>query len=279
MAAGPYDAPGNITLTEFVDTKEFSDRATAPGAVVDLRSSAERVKIGNASGELTASNSTGSPEGTWCKVEKLFSPVANLAAHQALGVWIHGDGQGEVLNLQLTNPPHFHPAAGEHYVDIDFTGWRYFELIEPESTRNAEFQWPYDNSYAVYRNQTEFSQIERLALWFNHLPPKGSVTCYVSPIRAIPLVPSTLIHPTVTIGDRTIMFPIGIPTGHYLEFEPGANAKLYGPQGQLMSEVKPVGVTPVVAKGSNDAQFECKTPAGLRPRAYVTVVTQGEPVA
>jgi hypothetical protein len=279
FAAGPYDAADNVTLADFTDAKEFPDRAAAPGITAELKPSNSQVKIGAASGCLTAANPGPSRPGSWCKLAKRFSPPANLAKHQALGVWIHGDGQGEILNLQLTNPPHIMPATGEHYVDVDFTGWRYFELIEPEGRRHDECQWPYGDIYSIYRNETEYSQIESLALWYNNLPPAGNVTCYLSPIRAVPLVSSKLIQPTVTIGGQTITFPVEIPTSHYLEFEPGADAKLYGPAGELIRDVKPQGNPPTLAKGPNEIQFCCEAPPGVRPRAHVTVIRHGPPAA
>lgn len=31
----------------------------------------------------------------------------------------------------------------EHYVVVDFTGWKYFEFLEPESERVGTYPWPY----------------------------------------------------------------------------------------------------------------------------------------
>ena len=55
---------------------------------------------------------------------KDLSPEVDLSQHDALGVWIHGDGRGELLNIQLTNPPQYWEAWDEHYVKVDFQGWR-----------------------------------------------------------------------------------------------------------------------------------------------------------
>ena len=278
MAAGPYDSPEHVTLVDFADAKDLGVVASAPGVAADLQPSSEQLKSGKTSGRFTASNSNNSSAATWCKAEKVFSPTTNLDKLQALGVWVHGDGQGELLNVQLKSPSHLMPGEGEHYIDLDFNGWRYFELIEPEGERHDDYQWPSGSGYSVYRQMIHYGQIERLALWYNHLPPKGKVTCYLGPIRALPLVASKLINPTVTVGDQTITFGVEIPSGHYLEFDGKTTATLYGPQGQVIREVTPQGKTPRLATGSNEARFQCDTPPGVRPRANVTVISHGRPL-
>jgi len=65
-----------------------------------------------------------------------------------------------VLNIQLGCPRHFDSTA-DHYVVIDFRGWRYFELIEPEGDRFEDYSWPYGRCvYKVYREFLDYGQIE-----------------------------------------------------------------------------------------------------------------------
>ena len=71
---------------------------------------------------------------------------------------------------------------------VDFTGWRYFELVEPESRRWALYAWPYGDPYSIYRESVNFSQVASLSIWFNNIPPGKAVTCYLSPIKAMPLL-------------------------------------------------------------------------------------------
>ena len=150
---------------------------------------------------------------------KPFAPPTNLSAHQALGVWIHGDGQGE--------DPQF-PAAQSR--SIWWAIWRIItyrstspaggtcELIEPEGSRWSDYQWPYGNVYAIYRESIQHSQISALGLWYTNLPPGKQVTCYLSPIKALPLVATKLINPSVRVGDVQLTFPVEIDSGYYLEF-------------------------------------------------------------
>jgi glutathione S-transferase len=275
MAAGPYDAPGNPTLADFA-AAGFPQRASAPGVAADLKPSMELVKVGTASGRFTATNSSPRRPGSWTKLEKQFSPPRNLDDHQALGLWVHGDGQGETLNVQLRSPQHLSGGIGDHYIVVDFTGWRYVELIEPEGDRYSNYQWPYGDIYSIYREGVVFGQVETLSLWYNHLPPDKPVSCSLSPIKALPLVAAKLVNPSMSIGGRTITFPVEIPSGHYLEFRAADDCKLFGPQGELVRDVQPQGAIPVLQPGENEVRFDTQALPGVNPRANVTLITEGE---
>jgi hypothetical protein len=278
MAAGPYDGPGNPTLADFAAPGDFADRAAAAGITVDLKPSKDRIKVGVASGCFTATNASPNRPGSWAKCEKKFTPPQNLSGHQALGVWVYGDGQGETLNLQWKSPSHLVSGIGEHYITVDFTGWRYFELIESDADRYADFQWPYGDIYSIYRESVRLDQVETLGLWYNHLPLGKPATCYLSPIKALPWVASKLMHPTITIGGQAITFPVEIPSGHHLELMESGNCKLYGPNGAVVRDVTPQGAIPTLQPGDNAIRFQAQSPQNLSPRACVTVMTLGEPM-
>lgn len=278
MAAGPYDAPGNITLTDFQSTAEFTQRAAAPGVTAEFTTAAQPAQASSVSGCYAATSSSPVPRAAWSMIAKPFTPPSNLSAHQALGVWVHGDGQGEVLNFQLRSPEHLVGNLADHYVPIDFTGWRYVELIEPEGERWAQYQWPYGNMYSIYRESIQHAAISTLGLWYTNLPQGKTATCYLSPIKAVPLAATKLIHPTVRLGNAVLTFPVEIDSGCYLEFNALDDCRLYGPQGELLRTVQPTGAVPQLAPGDNRIEFQCDAPSGVRARAYVTVITRGEPV-
>ena len=275
MSAGPYDAPGNVTLADFSDTNGFAKRV--PGAAISakLEPSGECVKIGKTSGSYSATSRMVTQRGAWASAGKSFSPEANLTGHEALGVWVHGDGKGELLNLQLKSPAHLSHADGDHYITVDFTGWRYFELIEPEGRRHADHSWPYGNIYSIYRESIRPSSIGSLNLYFNNLPPKETVTCYLSPVRALPTVKAKLRNPTVSLGGRTVMFPVEIESGQYLEFRSPSDCKLYGPAGEVLGEVVPQNPPPILESGANQLKFTCEPPIGLNPRARISLISHG----
>lgn len=277
MSSGAYDDPGNITLADFSNIDEFTDRAAQPGISADLKVSTDQTKIGANSGLFTATNTTDATTRSWCKVGKTFSPPANLSGHQGLGVWVYGDGKGEVLNLQQTSPSNLSHAIAEHYIPVDFAGWRYFELVEPEGKRHADYSWPYGGIYSIYRESIRPNSVDTLSLWYNNIPPRQSVACYLSPIRALPIVPTKLRNPSVTIGGTTITFPVDIETGQFLEFRGLDDCTLYGPKGEEIREVVPTGDVPALEPGENEIKLTHEPETGVHPRAYVSVISHGEP--
>src|ERR1035437_8286538 len=90
-----------------------------------------RMKKQKVAGNFYAHSSGLSPrEGSWIKIGKTFDPWLNLDKNQALGVWIKRDGNGQLLNFRIESPKHIaYGTHGDHFVKIDFKGWRYFELV------------------------------------------------------------------------------------------------------------------------------------------------------
>ena len=278
MAAGPYEATQNIPVATFETATEFPIEGAQEHVASSLSIVPDPVRVGATSGSFSAENHRGRPTAAWTYREKVFDPPLDLSKHQALGLWIHGDGQGEILNFQLRSPEHLVGNLADHYVTVDFVGWRYFELIEPEGRRWSDYQWPYGNAYAIYRESIQHQQISRLGLWQNNLPIGHRTTCFLSPIKALPLVPTRLIDPTLRIGDTTLRLPVEIESGSYLEFFSPTDCKLYGPRGELIRTVVPQGDTVWLETGDNEIEFHCQASPGVRARAVVNVITQGEPL-
>ena len=275
-ANSPAAPTSNITLIDFRDTRDFPDAANQAGVTHQLDSVSEPSKAGAASGRFSATNSTVNRRGAWARAGKAFEPPLNLAGHEALGVWVHGDGKGETLNLQLNSPANLVSGIGEHYIIVNFTGWRHFELIEPDAERFTDYVWPYYGGYNIYRESLHFPAIASMYLYYNNLLPNDTVACHLSPIRALPLIKANWRNPSLTIGGRTIVFPVEMESGSYLEFRSPTDCRLYGANGALLTEVKPQGEVPVFNAGANRLEFRCDAPAAVNPRACVTAITEGE---
>jgi hypothetical protein len=279
MSAQSYDAPGSTVIEDFSKPESLADRACQDGVTASLEASTEQVKAGTASGCFSATSTRDSAGGAWARIGKIHKPPLSIAQQKGVGVWVYGDGQGELLNLQERSPAgRAVGGIGDHYVAVDFMGWRYFELVEMEGGRIADYSWPYgSDAYGVYRESVDYGQVETFALWYNNLPPGKKVTCYLSPVKALPLAKATLRNPAITVSDKTITFPVEIETGCYLEFASMDDCNLYSPKGEVMREVKPEGEAPVLSAGDNQATFACEAPSGLNPRAHVTLITKGQP--
>jgi hypothetical protein len=278
MAAGPYDSATNQVLADAESLAAFSNRTAAPGVSANIVTTTELVKAGGASLRLSATNASNSARGAWAKFERSFNSQLNLSGQEGIGLWVHGDGQGELLNIQLRCPEHLVAGIGEHYILVDFTGWRYFELVEPESSRWAQYAWPYGDAYSIYRESVNFSQVSSVSLWLNNIPQGKSVIVHLSPVKALPLLKSVLQHPALTVNDKTISFPIELETGCYLEMLAADDCKVYGPKGELKAEVKPDSTLPSLDPAANRIRLDTQTGRAGQPRANVTIMTEGQAV-
>ena len=128
-----------------------------------------------------------------------------------------------MLNFQWRAPEHISIGLSEHYAVIDFTGWRYFEFVEPESERLMDYGWPYfytnpDKDFGGVEGikrlnrvpatfWVDYGKLDSLKLWYNNLPKGEEVKCYLSPVKTLPHVRAKLVNPSIKIGDHTITFP------------------------------------------------------------------------
>lgn len=279
MSVGSYDAPENVTLADFTTEHDFPRRLSADGVMLGIESTQDQVKVGTKSGCFNALNSgTVDQKGSWTMAVKTFEPWLNLNNQQALGVWIYGDGQGELINFRIKSPEHIaYGSIADHYIMVDFTGWRYFELIETESIRHTGYTWPEGQAlYHVYREIVDYKNIETLGVWYNNLPPNKKVTCYISPVKALPMVSVKIKNPAVNINGKTIVFPVEMESGSYLELNSMTDCKLYGSKGELITEVTLTGDVPTLNTGSNEISFTCDKQTNLSIRAMVTLISHGE---
>lgn len=117
-----------------------------------------------------------------------------------------------------------------------------------------------------------------LNLYFNHLPPRESATCYLSPIKALPTRKLTLRNPALTINGKRIDFPVTLESGSYLELMSNTDCKIYDERGALLREVRLPGEAPKLAAGSNRVEFSCQPADGPAVRAKLTMISGGEPL-
>ena len=275
LSAAPYNSPQGVIIEDFAEPAAFGAPSCEANVTAEL--SRALVKAPRVEGRFSASSTRDDPNGAWAKIEKTFDPPLDIAEQRALGVWVHGDGQGELLNIQVRSPHHtVYGGIGDHYIDVDFEGPRYFELIEMEGARIEEHKWPYGGMYAIFRENVHYGQIASLSLWYNRLPTDKDTVCLLSPIKALPLVKAKLANPKVTIDGRTVTFPVEIESGCYLEFNAMSDCKLYASDGALLSDVTPEGEVPMLGPGGNDVQFDSGAADGTSARAYVTLIVRGE---
>ena len=278
----PYDDPSGIVIANFTGDEKYEVDGTAEGVTGNMRIVKEGVKSSQQSGHFSAFSSGKAPaRGSWINMQRSFTPALNIEKNEGLGVWVKGDGKGQLLNLRQESPKHIsHGARGDHYIKIDFTGWRYFELVELESSEFSDYIWPVSDFhvYDSYRHNVSFKQVDKLQFWYNNIAAGDTVNCLISAVKALPMVAADIKNPSISIGGEKIIFPVTMKTGMYLEFNSPADCKLYGSKGELIQTVVFEGRLPVLKPGDNKMAFTCDPPEGLNPRVLVTTITNGAPV-
>ncbi|MHB9032496.1 MAG: hypothetical protein ACYC6L_05565 [Anaerolineae bacterium] len=279
MSTGAYDDPGNLTLAD-MSLGDPSSITAAQGVNLTIAPAAERLRPNLASTKLTALNSGLVPaNAAWARWELLYDPWLDLSQRQAIGVWVYGDGNNELLNIRLETPHHIAMGAiADHYIDIDFYGWRYFSLVETESGRWSDFSWgDHTNYYSAFRETIDFKAVSRLSVWLNNLPAGKTVTCCLSPIVALPMVNAEIRNPELRVNDALLRLPVTLVSGDTLELDASGSCTQYDVKGENKGQVK-LEQVPQLQTGVNALEFVSDTPSGPEPRLAVTTIAVGEPL-
>jgi hypothetical protein len=193
----------------------------------------------------------------WARLDRKLAPCLNLKGREAIGIWVEGDGQGQILAIRLESPRHLSfGAVADHYIPVDFAGRRLFTLIETESARWSDYVWNDGKGlYNVYRETIDFGAVETVGIWYNNLPKGQQAQCAIGPVKALPMVACTVRNPAVN-GDCV----------------------LYGPKGEVITNVAPKGSIPLLSAGANQVQFSSDAADGPAPRVRLTVSSHGQPL-
>jgi hypothetical protein len=282
MSVKPFNDPSGVILTDFSGPDEFIMEDKAQSVSGGIRVSDEKSgKSGKSALFFAKADGTSIGEGLYIRMNKKFDPWLDINKNQALGVWVNGDGNGELLNFRIESPKHLSSGArGDHFVKIDFKGWRYFELVEIESGDFSNYIWPDSGFYVYdsYRHTVQFKNVDKLQLWYNNLPAGREVKCVIGTVTALQMVPITIIDPQISVGEEKMTFKVKMESGMYLEFNSPDNCKLYDKRGRFLQDVQIDGKVPVIKNGENDISFHCKGTRSVSTRVQVTMFTTGCPL-
>ena len=105
------------------------------------------VKEGHFAARFTAS-SHDQPDG-WSVQGRPLPRTLDLTGCQAIRAWVHGDGKGQALKIQLCDGQ---GGCRDNYLPIDFVGWRQVTLTDP----------PY--------NTLRYDRVTGINFYYNSLP-------------------------------------------------------------------------------------------------------------
>ena len=280
-AVAPYESPMRIPLAGAADFASFKSDTASSAITLALSEETADTKGGSRNLRLHAANTGSSRTGAWARATLEFpAPYRNLGGAGAFGVWVKGDGKGALLNLQLATPREFMHALSDHYVTLDFTGWRYVELLvrERDVERMTDYTWPYGGAYDIYRNPLDMAHISQVTFYLNDLPAGSSVDVTVSPVMALPTQSAALMNPALTVNGQTLKLPFTLASGDFVELEPDGLCTHYNDRGDPLASIHcGTGVPPVLHSGINAVLFDCEKPQGVSARAEVTLNAFGTP--
>ncbi|MBN2309560.1 MAG: hypothetical protein JXR94_11345 [Candidatus Hydrogenedentes bacterium] len=144
----------------FVQTRARND-ADRDGCSHELVQ-ADEAKAGRAAARYTATcNET--PAG-WSLCGRRFPAPIDLTGLKAVRAWIHGDGNGQQLKIQLLDD-----AGGyrDSYIPITFEGWQQVTIADPAA------------------DTLDAGRVRHLNLYYNGLPAGRQVTCLIDQIEAV----------------------------------------------------------------------------------------------
>ena len=283
-SVAPYDDAKAKVLAEFADPGALNNRRNAAGVSCQAEVETKDVKAGGRSLRIRARNANDTSRGAWSQIGTTYKhPYFSMAPGDAMGLWVKGDGSGALLNIQIRCPREYHGCISDHYIDLDFVGWRYVELLlrERDSERLTDYTWPYSGaggSHAVYRNGVDRAHLSEVNVLLNEIPAGGQVDILLSPIHSLPSRKVQLANPQLQIGTTTVTFPVTLQSGQYIELEGMDDCVLYDERGALIQRFRPQAETlSSLAQGANSVRFDCTAPKDASARAEVTVVSLGQP--
>jgi hypothetical protein len=278
-AVEPYDSPQQVTVADFEDLESFDNRRHAAGVTLEAGLDSEQAKVGPHSLRLVATNTNAERTDSWAQLGTHFRPYRDIRPGEAIGLWVHGDGKGAILNIQFENPREYTHCIAEHYIDLDFVGWKYVEIPfrERSADRYHDYQWPYFSQHGIFRNRLQTNVVSSLNLYVNNIPKGERTEILVSPIRALPIRPVPLRGLSLVVNGSAVSLPDIASSGGYLEVDETAAGTVRDARGEILSTFALPPNWPKLRSGENTLQVTAQTTAGYNARAEVTVFALGEP--
>ena len=279
LPAFDYESKENITLLP----PSGSDLMREPS----LRKEAPTIRVtpapslhGERALELTAKYDGDKPSYVTRLVYHFPKPL-NLVQHRGVGMWVRGDGKGELLFVELISAQ---GSVRPYYVPIDFTGERYIELPSGETSLSRYYDYDWNNwtgfaSWWVTLKGFNYTKVASMTVGFNRIPPKTGVSCAVAGVKALREMNSPLVNPRFTVGGRTVTFPVSLQPQQYLVCEGDGKGLVYDSTWHLLKTII-VGDLPRFSPGRQTVEVGWGSSGGPAPwgRVRLKAVGAGEPV-
>ena len=233
---------------------------------------------------IVAENAKNTPKGAWTQAGVEFPhPYASTNSCTTFGIWVKGDGSNALLNIQFTKPPVFGRGVSDHYITLDFKGWRYFTLLfrERDAEHMGDYKWPYDTrggNLGNTRSTIDTKHVHKVSVFLNNVPAKGRTDVQISDIVMFPQAAATVNGIKFSVNGANAELPGEFVSGDYIEFDGTGIAEHYSEGGRLLRRFRTICSKPqTVAYGKNIVKVSAKSKSHLAPRLEFTVFTHGKP--
>ena len=205
-------------------------------------------------------------------------PYRDLHGKPGIGLKVKGDGSGALLNVQLCGAREYGQSLSEHYIRLDFTGWRYFSFLERErdSRLADDHDWPYDTTDRVCGTLLDLGHLASVDFWLNDIPSGGKAEVEISDLRILDERPLPLAHGVLTVNGVRHALPFALAAGDTAELEDGFWTH-YDSFGEPLERTAAEPVE--LAAGCNELSFEggraevTLFPLGAESPAFVPELT------
>lgn len=285
-----YSAQDNnknpFVCADFSDSSSIALANSASNVKMENTIVTEDTKLSDKNLQINATNNNDTSRGAWVQISTVFPhPYLDMKDAGAFAIWVKGDGSGALMNIQFQTPYVYHGAVSDHYIELDFKGWKRFVLLfrERDAERMTDYVWPYSTSMSAHpntRNTLDQTHISKITLFLNEIPAKGKTSVVISPVTAFPQARSIISDTTLTVNGKPVILPVSMESGDYVELNGPEDACLYSEKGHLITRFTPKCPAgyPTVKTGDNAMVFTAETESPhMPPRAEVTIFTHGEP--
>ncbi|MBN1346901.1 MAG: hypothetical protein JXQ73_29695 [Phycisphaerae bacterium] len=150
------------------NVRAFSSRFSGqlgdkPGCTHRFERTDTDARVGRCAARFAATSKR-QDNGGWSLRGRTFPRPMDLSGCKAIRAWVHGDGNGELLKIQLQGDGQ---GYRDNYVKIDFEGWRRLTLA--------------DNAIDTIR----YDRVRHLNFYYNGLPGGKTVTCLIDHVEAV----------------------------------------------------------------------------------------------
>ncbi|MDD4018126.1 MAG: hypothetical protein PHV28_09285, partial [Kiritimatiellae bacterium] len=259
-----------------------------PGAKVEITTAANvNGEVKTADSEkgrvftISAANAGKTSRGAWLGAVEHHEYPNLVFVDGAFGTWVYGDGSGAILNFNLKLHRFNWGGRSEHYVRLDFKGWRYvtFLLRERDADWFGELDWPYAKNWAdartVYNGPywTSEPTIEFVGAWLNEIPAGGKTEVRFTELRSLGITRPALEGAVVTVNGTDIKVPFRMAAGDFAELANGV-WELYDEMGDVKAR-RTTGDKVGLKAGENAVAFRGRATAD---RAEITLTALGEAI-